>query len=368
MIVRILEDSNGSPNKNNVLAQGVLYASLVTSQYGFAEVTFTSSPTLTSGQTYWLMIDTTSNTNNYWSWSEDSLQSYTCSSTPPCLAKYSANWQASNPVWSTISGDLGFKIFVGGVNTYIRGDNEVDIGGDAHANTLIDLTIDGDAYFQTAQNISASNQYPGSPDPQALPMPISQANIDEWKDQADTQIFTGDITNCPTTLVSGKYIGNITLPQQCTVNVQSPIWVTGNFTMNQQSKLRLDSSYGTSSGVFIVDGLSVLNQHNKLQGSCAQDSCSNGSFLILVSEFNSKDDPQQRYAIHLQQQGNTGVLYSNFGTIRVEQQNDLTEITAWKISLGQQLDITYDQGLAGTFFSSGPQGSFSVIKGTYQAK
>lgn len=363
--VRILADSNGNPDRNSVLASGTIQSNLVTSQYSFIDVTFTSSPTLSAGTTYWIMVDTSGNTsNNYWAWEQDSLAGYTCSSTPPCLAK----WSTGSSAWNTISGDMGFKVYMGGVINYIRGANMVKIAGNAHANTLIDLNIGGAAYYQSAQNITAGSLHPGSPDPQPLPMPISQANIDEWKDQTDENVYTGDITNCPSFLNSGKYVGNVTLPALCSVTVHSPVWITGNFYMDQQSKLRLDSSYGTSSGVFIVDGTVTMEQQNDIQGSCGEQVCSNGSFLFLISEFNSRNDPEGRYAIHVQQQGNTGVLYSNLGTIKIEQQNDFTEITAWKISLGQQMDITYNQGLAGAFFSSGPSGSYSVIKGTYQEK
>ncbi len=363
--VKILTDIGGNPNRNNVLASGTIQSNLVTPQYSFIDVTFTSSPTLTAGTTYWIMIDTSGNTSsNYWAWEQDTLAGYTCSSTPPCLAK----WSTGSSTWNTISGDMGFKVYMGGVINYIRGANSVNIQGDAHANTLIDLDIDNGAYYQSAQNITAGSLHPDSPDPQPLPLPISQGNIDEWKDQADENVYTGDITNCPTVLNSGKYEGNITLPDLCTVRVHTPIWVTEDFYMNQQSKLRLESSYGASSGVFIVDGQVTMEQQNDIQGSCWQNTCANGSYLFLISEFNSRDDPEGDYAIHVQQQGNTGVLYSNLGTIRVEQQNDFTEITAWKISLGQQMDITYDQGLAGAFFSSGPGGSYSVVKGTYQEK
>ncbi len=368
LTVRILSDSSGNPNKNNILASGILSSGLVSSQFGFADVTFSTAPTLTAGVSYWIVIDTSSNNTNYWSWDSDSLQGYTCGSNPPCLSKWSANWQASSPVWTNISGDFAFKVFMGGINTSITGGNNVEIGGNAHANTLRNLSIDGGAYYQSSQNITAGSLYPGSPDPQPLPMPISEANIAEWKDQADNNVFTGNITNCPTSLPSGKYVGSITLPSNCTVTVYSPIWITGNFSMNQQGKLKLHDSYGFSSGMVITDGFISLQQQNKLQGSCGQDKCDNGSYLILLSEFNSRDDPLHRYAIHVHQQGNTGVLYSNLGTVRVDQQNNFTELTAWKVSLDQQIDITYDQGLAGAFFSTGPTGAFSVIKGSYQQK
>jgi hypothetical protein len=102
--VRVTTDTNGKPDKNNVLTSGILYNNLVTSSYGWADVTFNSSVPLIADNTYWLMIETSSNSTNYWVWQEDSLQSYTRGS-----AKWSSNWQAGNPSWTSISGDLRSK-------------------------------------------------------------------------------------------------------------------------------------------------------------------------------------------------------------------------------------------------------------------
>ncbi len=362
LTVRILGDNNGKPNKNNVLASGTLYANLVTTEYpsvsNLIEVAFTSPPTLTANNTYWIMLDTSSNSSNYWSWSSDLSLGYTGGS-----PSWSPNWNVSNPSWTGIGGDLGFKTFMGGVVTYIDGDIGADIGGDAHANTLKDLAIAGGAYYQVSQNITAGSLHPGSQDPAVVGMPISQSNIDDWKEQAqDIGTYNGNISSCPSTL-NGKYVGDINLPEGCIVTVGSPVWVTGDLNMAKDSKLRLNASFGSSSGVFMVDNFITLDKDNKILGSGTE-----GSYLILMSNFNSKDDPQQRAAILVAKEGNTGVLYSNFGIISIAKVNDLTSITAWGIDIAKETIITYDLGLAGTFFTSGPSGSFAIVKGTYQVK
>lgn len=370
--VRILGNNNGSPDKNVVKASGTLSASLVTNQYGFVEVALTSNPTLTQGTYYWMVIDTTANSSNYWYWSMDTLQGYTCNSTPPCLAKWSANWQAGTPVWNNINGDLGFQVFIGGVATSINGSNSPTITGNAYANTINGMRINKDAYYQvesgnTVSGSSCSNNihcHPGSIDPVSIPMPISQANIDEWKQQALAMgVYTGDITNCPSSIAAGKYVGNISLSNSCTTTVFSPIWITGNFTLSNSTTVKLDQSYAKSSGVIIVDNFINLANSNKLQGTGQT-----GSYLIAISEFNTRDDPSQRTAITLSNSGNQGVVYSNLGSISVSNSNTLTEITGWKLILSNSVTVNYDQGLAGTFFSSGPSGSFTPIKGTYQLK
>lgn len=357
--VRIMGDSSGKPNKGQILASGTLNASLVTNQYSFVEVALTAPPTLNQDTTYWIMVDTSSDSSNYWFWSNDVLQSYTRGS-----AAWSPNWNASNPAWNSISGDLGFKTYMGGQSTYIQGATGVTIQGDAHANTLIDLIINGGAYYQVAQNIAAGNSYPSSPDPQVQSMPISDAVIESWKGIAqNTGVFTGDIISCQSNLVAGKYIGSITIPAGCTTTVGSPIWITGDLNLGNKATVKLNSSFGSSSGVVMVDNFVTLDKDGDILGSDT-----NGSYLILISNFNTRDDPQQRNAIDVAKEGNSGILYSNLGAISIAKENHMTQITSWKLIIAKETSITYDQGLAGAFFTSGPSGAYSILKGTYQSR
>lgn len=360
MTIRILGDSSGIPNKNNVLASANLTANLVTGSYGFVDVIFASPPTLSADSVYWIMVDASNaSSNDYWVWSADSAQTYTRGN-----PKWSSNWQAGNPSWTPVTLDLGFRVYLGGVSTWINGANGVTIGGNAHANTLKNLNITGGAYYQISDNITAANYYPNSADPTAQVMPLSESNIQEWKDTAANMgVFGGDISTCPSTLAAGKYIGNITLPGNCTIAVGSPIWVTGNLSMGNFSTIKLDPTFGASSGAFLVDGQITLENGNKIQGSGTS-----GSYLILVSNFDTKNDPLQRIAVNVTNNNNQGILYSNNGSISIANNNIMTSITAWKLILSNGVIINYDQGLAGAFFSSGPGGAFSVIKGTYQVK
>lgn len=370
--VRILGDSSGKPDKNDVKASGTLSANLVTSQYSFVEVGFTTSPQLNANTYYWIVLDTSANSGNYWSWSLDTTQGYTCSSTPPCLAKWSPNWQASSPVWNSINGDLAFKTFMGGVATSITGTNSPQVTGNAHANTITGLTIGQDAYYQIESGNTVSGQnctnnphcHPGSIDPVALTMPISQANIDEWKQQAeDAGTLPAPDCNNQTVWGPGKYTGSISLSSNCKETVKTPIWITEDLTMTNSTEFKLDPSFSSSSGSIIVGNFLNLQNSNKLLGSGSQ-----GSYLVAISEFNSRDDAQNRKAITVSNSGNQGVLYSNLGSIDISNSNTLTEVTGWKLELENSVTVNYDQGLAGTFFSSGPSGSFSVVKGTYQSK
>jgi len=358
-IVRILEDSGGKPDKNNVLTQGTLYSTLVTSTYGWIDVTFDSSPTLNADTTYWLVIDTSADTINYWSWQNDLAQSYTAGS-----AKWSPKWDHGAAVWNAINpGDLSFKTYMGGVITSIRAAaNKIEIGGDAHANTIENADISGDAYYQSLINSDVGgSSHPGSSDPTPKVFPISQANIQDWRDKAyqNGGEIIGDITSCPPALNSQRIIGNVNLGSGCSVTVTPPVHIVGDLTMDSNNVFRLASSYGAASGVIVVDGKISMNSNNRFLGTGV-----GASLLMALSTYDSRSDGIS--AVVLNSQGNTGVFYADKGIIEPGTNNQFKELTAWGIRLINGSTINYETGLSSTMFSSGPTGSYSIVKGTYQ--
>jgi hypothetical protein len=358
--VRILADNSGSPNKNTVLASAVLSANLATSQYGFVEVAFSSAPNVSANTSYWLMVTAASLDNsNYWYWQNDLATSYNRG-----VPKWSANWQASSPVWNAISGDLAFNIYMGGVATSIAMGNGSRVGGNVHANTISGFTIEKDAYYQIITNSTVNGtSFPASADPPPVAMPISEANILEWQSQAAAfGVTNSDVSGCPNNLGPGKINGNISIENNCTATVTTPIWITGNVIMGNSSILKLNSTLGSSSGVIIVDGITTFSNGNDLLGSGVS-----GSYLTLLSTYNSQQSGIQ--AVTTGNSSITGILYAPFGEIGLANNANFKEVVAWKISMGTGTILTYDFGLISTFFSTGPSsGSFSLVKGTYQTK
>lgn len=372
MIVRVMQDSGGKPDKNAVLTTGTLYASLVGTNYGWIDITFDTSPAVTQDTIYWLMFEAPSDANNYWSWQNDLAQGYTRG-----LPKWSQNWSVGNPTWNSITGDLSFKSFLGGAPTSIRANsNKMTVSGEAHANTIENLTIAKDVYYQTIITSTVGGiSHPGSADPPPKVFPISDANVADWKNQAGgcdnsgnncQTISVGDITTCPSTLGPRKIVGNVTFGSGCKVKVKSPIWITGNLTMDSNNILTLDSSYGSTSGVIVVGsngttGKITLNSNNHLNGTGV-----GSSLLMALSTYDSRSNDIS--SVQVNSNGNTGVYYASKGIIEPGTSNTFKELTAWKIRLVNNSTIDYEQGLSSTLFTSGPSGSYSLVKGTYQVK
>lgn len=356
LTVRILADSSNKPDKNNVLASGVLSANLVTNQYGFVDVTLNSNPQLTKDTPYWILIDTSYNSSNYWAWSEDTSLGYNRGS-----PMYSPDWSSSHSVWNNINGDLGFKTWMGGVVTSISMNNGSVVQGNVHANTINGITIGKNAYYQVITNsIINGTSYPNSTDPAPVAMPISDANISEWKTDALSHgVNNGDINGCPSTLGPGKIVGNVSTDNNCTIIVTTPIWITGNVTFGNSAIFKMDPSLGQFSGVIIVDGITLFQNADNLLGTGQA-----GSYLTLLSTYNS----QSNAAINTGNSSITGILYAPFGILSLANNANFKEGIAWQINMGTGTTLTYDSGLISTYFSAGPGGSYSINKGTYQVK
>lgn len=371
--VRIMEDKNGEPDKIKVSATGTLYANLVTPSYSFVDVTFDGVPNLDQDKTYWLMVDTSSDAINYWSWQKDFAQSYNRG-----VPMWSPNWRSTgNPDWNSFSGDLSFKIYLGGTVNSLKGNSNFEVGGNAHANTIEKVNIAGDAYYQTIINSTVGGEsFPGSEDPPPKTYPISEGNINAWKAQAQAAgVNTGDMyidePDCPLTLESQKIVGNVYVNSNCRgskkITVKSPIWITGNLTLNSNIDVKLHPDLGGSSGIIIVGneegttGLVDLTSNIKMEGTGV-----GSSLLMVLSTYNSRTNDIT--AIKVNSNGVTGAFYADKGIIEPGSGNIFKELTAWKIRLVSNSTINYETGLSSTLFSSGPGGSYTLVKGTYQVR
>ncbi len=367
--IKIVIDDNGSPDDHS-LASATLNKDLVTTSYGWTDITFSSPPILVSGNTYWIILDAKKDNNKYWVWCNDTNNNYGNG-----LAKYSQDWDDDS--WTPIIGDLNFRTYLGAGISSLDG---IIVQGDAKANSITNSKICGDAYYKSI-DVSSLNflnnpttqvcgtpttngtAYPDSPDPAVENMPISQANIDQWK--VDAQVggtISGDYEMISDVFLGPKEItGDLLMTSNNkTLTVTGTIYVQGNIDIKNGSTIRCDVSYGASSCLIVAGGWIHADNNGTFSGSGTE-----GSFLMILTTIAcdgsfSSGCTHHNGAIDVHNNATGVIFYSPNGKANLHNGVNVTEITAYKLTLDNNAVITYDQGLINTNFSSGPSGGYSV--------
>jgi hypothetical protein len=354
LTLRILTDSNGSPTKTSI-ADGTIASSLVTSNYSFIEGTFQSLPTLTAGQAYWILLIASNNSSNYFSWGLDNTDAYASGT-----GKYSSNWNANNPVWNNAGGDFNFQTFMGTADTYLTG---VNVAGDARAHSLSSCTINGNAYYSSVNTCTVggtlnSNQ----PDEAPQPMPISDAQIQEWREKAEE----GGVLNGTQTVNGTQTLGPVRINGDLnvydTLILSGPVWVKGNINFDNNAILQVSPALGNAGTVLLADnpdnmsGSGMVTVTNNVVFS---GNGSSTSFPMIVGTNTSSQ------AMVLRNNVEGAIFYSANGTIDVSNNVQAKQLTGYSISLSNNATITYTNGLANATFANGPGGSWAYLSGSY---
>ena len=242
--------------------------------------------------------------------------------------------------------------------------NNVDVGqngiGDARAHTVTNSTIAGNLYCQigTGNNGTGNNNKScdaSQPDPDPVSMPITQAMIDKWKSDAELGgTINGDLTiSSPTTLGPKKITGNLSINANFTIT--GTIYVVGNITTNNGARVSLSSSYGPTGGIIITDGRVILSNNVKFFGSG-----SSGSYVLLVTTSTCPTGCSGLNAMEIL--NNVGAILVNAqnGTVHLNNNVELNEITGDKIIVDNSAEINYTSGLANSNFTSGPSGGWGI--------
>lgn len=348
--VKIMDDNAGVPG-STVLASGTLTASSVATTYGWIDVSFTTNPLLSTSTTYWLVIDASTNSSKYYTIGANSAG---YSSGIGKIGRLGTSWSNTTP-----SGlDYFFKIYLGGVNGYIYGTsgsqwNQLHVGtvsGTAQAHTVNYTNATGNIYCQTGtgNNKSCTNQT----DPTYIAMPISDANIQSWKDEAEAGgVYNGNYSVgwAGATLGPLKINGNLTVSGGGTLTVTGTLWVTGTITLNGGGLIQLSSSYGANDGVVLSDGNITISGGGHATGSGVS-----GSYIMLLTTSSSTS------AMSISGGSGAVIAYAGNGTMSISGGASLKEATAYKMTIDGGSSVTYESGLANNNFSSGPSGSWSV--------
>ncbi|OHA46729.1 MAG: hypothetical protein A3A80_02620 [Candidatus Terrybacteria bacterium RIFCSPLOWO2_01_FULL_44_24] len=387
----LIKDSGGSPstNSDDILATGTINASQVTASYGWLSVGLSSTPTLTVNTIYWLVVDTILDNSNYLIWGGDSTDAYASGT-----GKRSNDWTAGG--WSTIGGDLDFKIYMGGVdyqissmeniggnasahiidNADVTGNvnaytyNNGTVGGNINADSISNCTINGNASYNTKATctVGGTETTPTTPpdDPPHVPLPISEATIAEWKsDAAAGEPIIGDYVVPEGTSYLGpkKITGDLLMSvNRSTLVLTGTVWVQGNIDVANGSRIILDPSFGVFSGTVIADGWIRIENNGIFEGSGQP-----GSYVMLLSTLacvgvaSPSCTGENSGAISLHNNAEGAIFYASNGLIHLNNGVLVTELVGYKISLDPNAKLIYQIGLANASFTSGPSAGWAIL-------
>ncbi len=235
------------------------------------------------------------------------------------------------------------------------------VPGNAYANSVTKSNVTGTIYCQSGSGNNKSCNT-SQANPVEEPLPISEDNITKWKTDATNGGTTdGNVTiSSPTTLGPRKIIGNLTIDN--TLTIADTIYVTGNIIINKVTgsptppSVKLNSSYGITSGIIIADG--YINIGN---GVVFKDSGTLGSYILLLSNSTCDADTcGVNNAITVSNNSDISIVNAQKGTVYLSNNTTVKEAVGNKIKLQQGVSITYGSGLLKVNFISGLIGSWAV--------
>lgn len=185
--VKLMTDSGGLPGTQ--IASSILNNSNVSTSYGWVDLVFTSSPVLNSDTNYWFVIvgDTKANKTSTNTYTIAANTAYTLGNAKVGTA--GGVWSNTNP-----SGlDSYFSVYLGSSPAQIWG-NEGDymyVGSTSTdivwSSSVKHISTPGTIYCEYSElNANGKVCNTSRPNPSTLPMPVSQANIDQWKTEAES--------------------------------------------------------------------------------------------------------------------------------------------------------------------------------------
>jgi len=280
----------------------------------------------------------------------------------------------------TIDGNIFSNGPVVGVGNDINGDvisagsngliDNIESTGAMYAHQITDSEVGTDAYYQNiSSTLVTGTEYPGSSDIEKSELPITEEMIDVWKADA----VAGGVTNCSGTKViqtdtaigPQKYTCNLTIKKNSTdVTLGGTIWVEGNITFENAPTISITSDYDNKSLVVIADKPSDKTGSGNIEVQNNTTFAGSGdpsSFILLLSGNTSGESGGGVEAINVKNNILGDVLiYAGHGTIRMENNADLKEVTGYKIRIENNAEVIYDTGLASLLFTSGPGGGYEI--------
>lgn len=284
---------------------------------------------------------------------------------------------------SSVTGNVFSNGFVTGFGNSILGDviaagptgtiSGIVATGTIYAHTLQNSSAEKNAFYQNIDSYTSSHvsgtKFPNSPDQPMVDYPISDAQIEQWEDDAAQTGATcsgGTYTiNTDTTIGPLKIPCNLEIKGAHTVvTIKGPIWVVGNITTQSGPTIQMSPDLGSNSVAMIADNPAASTTSGVIdlgQGTTFQGSGSVGSYIFMISQNGSVENGGSVQAINIGQSSSALVAYAAHGMVWLSQSVSLRELTAYKIRLTQSANVVYDTGLANALFEAGPGGSYNIL-------
>lgn len=253
---------------------------------------------------------------------------------------------------------------------------QVRASSSVYSKNINSTTVGGDAYYQTISNSTvAGASHPGSSDQPTIEFPITDAQIAQWESDAAAGgvLACGGATytiNSSIALGPKKIPCNVSIGGNGTVvTLNGAVWITGNLTIAGSGgagvQIRIADAVGDKSIVMIADnpsnktgsGQISISGNSNFYGSTGNDD----SYVMLISGNTSAETGGSNLGIDVVN-GATGnvLVFAPHGEIRLQNNVNLREVTAYKLSVYNNAVVNYLIGLSQPLFTSGPGGTWKI--------
>lgn len=280
-------------------------------------------------------------------------------------ASIRGNVFSNGPVTGENSNIVRGDIISAGPSGLIDG---VHATGTAYAHTIDGSDIDGSAYYQVISGTTVDGtSYPESADQATSSLPISDAQIEEWKSIAAAGgTYSG---SCPYKIDDDSSLGPIKIPCDLditgspTITLTGNVWVEGNIEIENTAVFNVSSSLSGKTVAFIAGKVSTPTTSGTitLKNSATFNGSGENSYVLFISQNTSAEAGGSTTAITVENSVSGDILvYAAHGKIDLKNSVDLKEVTAYQIVVQNSAEIIYESGLSSLLFTSGPSGGYTI--------
>ncbi len=250
--------------------------------------------------------------------------------------------------------------------------DNVSIGNSAYAYSIENSYIEEDAYYMDLINTNVmGDSYPNTEPLDSVDFPIKKEVIEGWKEFAEE----GEVIDCEDSyeIDSDQTLGpahitcDLEIRGNPKIKIKGHVWVEGNIIIGNSPTIEIDDSLGNESVVFIADdpedrinGSTIeLGNNPEFRGASSSDI----SFSFLISKNKDAAEGGTTPAItDGQGAGGDVFIYTEKGEVSISNNIDITGLTAYRIRASNNSTVIYQEGLANSFFSTGPSAGFNISR------